>query len=211
MNTTLVTVFMIAVVALTMTWSFSAHAIEEPDYTIVSSSEVFELRKYAPYLVAETDVSGTQREAGSRAFRILAGYIFGDNQQNEKMAMTAPVISQPEASNARTEGTDEEPRWRYQFVMESKYDTDSLPQPVDARVVIKEVPSQLVAAHRFSGRWSDKRVMEKEVLLLDSLEKQGIVIVGSPVLARYNGPFTPWFVRRNEILVVVEQTPVGEN
>ncbi len=210
MNTTLTTLATVTAVIVAITWSSRVHAIEEPDYTVISSNEMFELREYAPYLVAETDVSGTQREAGNRAFRILAGYIFGDNQQNEKMAMTAPVISQPDSSDALTESADEDKRWRYQFVMESKYDAESLPQPVDGRVEIKEIPSRLVAAHRFSGRWSEKRVKEKEVLLLASLEARGISVISSPILARYNGPFTPWFMRRNEILVVVEETQRGE-
>ena len=186
---------------------------EEPAYTVVSAHEGYELRLYEPFLVAETRVSGDFRPAGSEAFRRLAGYIFGDNAPGERMAMTAPVLSQPAegvkmsmtvpvlSRPDRTPAGD--PAWTYQFVMERRYHLDTLPRPNDSRVELREVPARWVAARRFSGRWTDERIARQEQTLLAGLAADGIVALGMPELARYNGPMTPWVVRRNEILVDV--------
>ncbi|MEM1411107.1 MAG: heme-binding protein [Pseudomonadota bacterium] len=166
--------------------------LEEPDYTVIESFDEWELRRYAPYLVAETVVDGDLKASGDGAFRILAGYIFGDNEPQTKMAMTVPVISEPGQSG-----------YTYQFVMERAYDLGTLPVPNDARVELKEIPERLVAALRFSGRWREERIDDLTVGLLEALEQQGYVASADPLLARYNPPITPWFLRRNEILVEV--------
>ncbi|MEE4174550.1 MAG: heme-binding protein [Xanthomonadales bacterium] len=168
-------------------------ALEEPEYTVLQQSEDWELRRYAPYIVAETRVEGNLRQTGNRAFRILAGYIFGDNEPGQKMAMTAPVISEPDGENASV----------YQFVMESAYDMDSLPVPTDSRVELRELPERLVAALSFSGTWNEERIDDLTRTFLELLEREGFKVNSNPMLARYNPPLTPWFLRRNEILVEV--------
>ncbi len=193
-----------------------AHALEEPAYTVETQTDAYELRRYDPYLVAQTTVDGSFRSAGNKAFRILAGYIFGDNVPAEKMAMTAPVVSQPTGKGEKMAMTapvisagadDGAGTYVYQFVMERKYTLETLPAPVDDRVKLVEVPERLVAVHRFSGTWSEKRITEHTDTLIDSLRADGYTVVGEPALARYNGPMTPWFMRRNEILV--EVAPAG--
>lgn len=168
-------------------------ALEEPEYTVLQQSEDWELRRYAPYIVAETRVEGNLRQTGNSAFRILAGYIFGDNEPGQKMAMTAPVISEPDGENVAV----------YQFVMESAYDMDSLPVPNDSRVELRELPERLVAALTFSGTWNEKRIDDLTRNFLDLLGREGFEVNSDPMLARYNPPLTPWFLRRNEILVEV--------
>ena len=169
-----------------------AMALEEPEYEILAEAAHYEIRRYAPYIVAEVDVSG--RSADSEGFRVLAGYIFGDNDDSEKMQMTAPVESlTPEDTDLMT----------YRFVMESKYTLDSLPEPNNDRIRLREKPARIVAVRKFSGRWSDTNVAKNELQLLSDLAKDGVELSGTLELARYNSPFTPWFLRRNEVMVPV--------
>ncbi len=112
------------------------------------------------------------------------------------MAMTIPVIS-TEASEGSAS------RFTYSFVMPSEYSLKSLPLPLDARVRIREIPERLVAVRRYSGRWSEERYREHETMLMRSLDRDGVETHGSPLFARYNGPWTPWFMRRNEVMIPV--------
>jgi hypothetical protein len=170
----------------------AAMAIEEPDYVVLKTSGDVEFRKYDSYIVAEVTVSGDS--ADNRAFRMLAGYIFGDNATGEKMAMTAPV---------ETRGNE------HAFVMERKYTLDTLPEPVDERVQLRERPARIVAVRQFSGRWSARNFAEQRRALLEELAELGVETNGEPELARYNSPFTPWFLRRNEIIVPVDASSIG--
>ena len=162
-------------------------AIEEPEYEILLTSGEVEVRAYKPYIVATVSVSGAA--ADRQAFRILANYIFGGNKTSQKMAMTAPVESR---------GGD------YAFVMESRFSMDELPEPNDERIQLRAKPPRVVGVRRFSGRWSDRNIRNNEAQLLADLAALGIEVTGSPELARYNSPFTPWFLRRNEIIVPVD-------
>lgn len=177
----------------------AAMAIEEPAYELLAEAQEYEVRQYEPYLVAEVDVSG--ESADSQGFRTLAGYIFGDNDSNEKMQMTAPVESRDAEQGEAVV---------YGFVMERKYTLESLPAPKNERIRIREKPARIVAVHRFSGRWTDANFSRHERVLLDALQADGIETVGDVELARYNGPFTPWFLRRNELIVPVSWPPTRQ-
>ena len=170
-----------------------AMAIEEPVYEVLLETKHYEVRRYEPYIVAEVDVDDDFKRAGNSAFRVLAGYIFGDNEPQQKMNMTAPVES----------GESGGP-FTYSFVMERKYTMDTLPKPVNPDIRLVERPQRIVAAHRYSGGWSEKRYREHENILLEALATDRVETIGTPVFARYNAPFTPWFFRRNEILVEIE-------
>lgn len=168
-------------------------ALEEPQYEVLSERAGYEIRQYAPYLVAEVDVGG--RSADSAGFRTLAGYIFGDNEVSEKMKMTAPVESrEADDSNDIT----------YAFVMESKYALDTVPKPNNERIQLRQKPSRVVAVRRFSGRWTEGNVAKHERQLLSDLQADGIRTLGKIELARYNSPFTPWFLRRNEVIIAID-------
>lgn len=163
-----------------------AMAIEEPEYEILQVAENVDFRRYDPYIVAAVDVRGAA--ADRTAFRILAGYIFGDNSSGEKMAMTAPVEKRGD---------------EYAFVMERKYSMETLPRPADDRIRLQIRQPRIVAVRRFSGRWSARNIARNEQALLEDLVEMGIETSGPPELARYNSPFMPWFLRRNEIIVPV--------
>jgi len=190
-----------------------AMAIEEPAFDILSTTDDYEIRQYAPSIVAEIDVEGDMNKAGGDAFRVLAGYIFGKNQPGTKMAMTAPVTSQRAGDGERmnmtapvmsTAADDGSKAYTYAFLMESKYSMDTLPKPLDPRVRLVEKPARVVAVRQYSGTWSSKNYRKNEELILAALHDNGVAISGRPYLARYNSPFTPWFLRRNEVIVEIE-------
>lgn len=191
-----------------------AMAIEEPAFDVLHATDDYEIRRYAPYIVAEVDVEGELKKAGGDAFRILAGYIFGKNEPGTKMSMTAPVTSQPAGermqmtapviSDAPDSGRDS---YTFAFVMESRYSMETLPKPTDPRIRLVEKPAQVMAARRYSGRWSDSNFRKHEAALLAALQADAVEMLGEIYLARYNSPFTPWFLRRNEVLVEVSWQP----
>ena len=180
-----------------------SHAIEEPDYEVLRKLDKVELRKYAPYVVAEVVLRSTAEEAGSQAFPILAGYIFGKNKGERKLAMTAPVtqsavpvrldMTAPVTQAAVAGGM------RVQFVLPKGVTLATAPEPLDPRVQLREVPASQWAAIRYSGTWSQANYDEHLALLTAALAAAGVATQGEPVLARYNPPITPWFLRRNEI------------
>lgn len=191
----------------------NAVAIEEPQYEVLEKRDGYEIRRYAAYIVAETVVQGGFKDAGNTGFRILAGYIFGDNSAGEKMNMTAPVESRPAGNGVKMNMTapvtsqradDGSDQYAYRFVMESKYTLDTLPAPNDPRVRLLKVDARTVAVNRYSGSWSQSNYDEHEEELLTALRNDGIETVGEPTLARYNGPFTPWFLRRNEVMIDID-------
>lgn len=197
----------------------AALAIEEPKYEVVKEFEGCELRRYAPTLIAETTVSGTFDEVGNEAFQILAGYIQGENVRAEEIEMTAPVNQRPTGAEGQSEKIemtapvsqtpakvgDSSGTYVLSFVMPSKYTLQTLPKPKDDRVTIREVPGRLVAAKRYSGSWDREKYQEKEKNLMEAIRKKGLVSVGPPVFARYNPPFMPSLLRRNEVLIEVRE------
>jgi len=187
----------------------AAMATEEPVYEVLLETRHYEVRRYQPYIVAEVDVDGDFKGAGNSAFRVLAGYIFGDNEPQQTMEMTAPVestkgvrmnMTAPVTSQA---GNGDEP-FTYAFVMERKYTMDTVPKPDNPDIRLVQRPERVTAVHRYSGSWSEKRYQEHEKILFDALAADRIKTTGSPVFARYNAPFTPWFMRRNEIMIEID-------
>ena len=188
-------------------------AIEEPNYKVLETSGSFELRTYDSMIVAETVVSGSMDEASSAGFRLIAGYIFGDNTSNtggsEKISMTAPVTMEPESESRSEKISMTAPvtmsanngKWRVHFVMPSEHTLDTLPKPNNSAVTLREVPGQQVATVRFSGRASKEKTAEKTADLLAWLASKQITPTGKPELARYNPPWTLPFLRRNEVMV----------
>ena len=185
-------------------------AYESPSYRVTETLGEIEIREYQPYIVAEAEVDGPLEDAGNQGFRILAKYIFGNNEGNAKVAMTAPV-SQAKASPekiAMTSPVTQErsgDRFTIQFMMPSKYTLETLPTPNDARVRFREVAAQRRAAIRYSGRWTKSNYEENLAKLRNTLRQSGYEPVGEPVWARYDPPFKPWFMRRNEILTSFER------
>ena len=181
--------------------------IEEAKYEIVSKTRSFEVRDYAPHIVAETVVDGTLEDAGKKAFSMLFKYISGENRSHRKIAMTAPVSQEPAPEKIKMTSPVGQQRveggWVVSFTMPASYTMATLPTPEDPRVKLRQIPACRMAAVRYSGVWSEKRYVQYKKELESWIEEKGFRILGEPVWARYNPPFTPWFLRRNEILIPV--------
>jgi hypothetical protein len=186
----------------------TAMAYEQPAYEVVKKYDGFELRRYAPCIVAETTVTGDFTGVGNTAFRTLAGYIFGKNKGSQKIPMTAPVNQTP-AEGVKipmTAPVTQTPAaatssFVFCFYMPSSETLDTLPEPEDPRVRLRQVPARTVAARTYHGGWSEKLYREHEAALLDAIRTAGLTPAGPPEFARYNSPFTLWFLRKNEVLV----------
>ena len=182
-------------------------ATEEAKHSVVKKDGRFEIRDYAPHILAETVVDGDMEEAGSIAFRRLFRYISGDNKSQEKVAMTAPVSQEPRGEKIEMtapvgqQGT--QGQWTVSFMMPASYTLATLPQPDDPKISLRPVPPRRMAAVRYSGFWSEKKYLRYREKLESWIQEESLTIVGDPVWARYNPPFTPWFLRRNEILIPV--------
>jgi hypothetical protein len=149
-------------------------------------------------------VSGSLERAGTGGFRLLAGYIFGQNRTSSgdstKIAMTSPV-TQDRAGD----------EYRVRFMMPSEYDLESLPTPRDSRVVIEQVDAQRLAAIRYSGGWSRSGYEQQLARLSDTLLEHGMTPTGEPIWARYDPPYKPWFLRRNEVLSAFSERSDGDS
>jgi len=188
--------------------AYSAMAIEEASYEIVKVEGSFEVRDYAPHILAETLVDGDFDEAGSNAFRRLFRYISGDNRSQTKIAMTAPVSQQSGEKIAMTAPVGQQKsgdQWVVSFMMPASYDMGNIPVPDNPLVTLRQVPARRMATIRYSGFWSEKNYQKNKLRLDLWIQKEGLMISGEPIWARYNAPFVPWFMRRNEILVPVSK------
>lgn len=196
--------------------SGAAMATEEPNYTVLSQMDDFELRRYDKQLVAQTLVSGDQDSASREGFKVLADYIFGNNTAatggSSKISMTAPVTMQP--NNKKSDGESQkiamtapvsmqqdDGKWRVQFTMPSKYTMQTLPKPNNPNITITEVPAQTYGVIKFSGLAGSKKVATKTEELQSWMQTQNLTITGEPELARYNPPWTLPFLRRNEVMI----------
>jgi len=191
-------------------WLESAMAIEEPHYDVIVSQPPFELRHYAPTLIAQSIVDGDMDAASSKGFRLIANYIFGNNvamttpvtvePQSSKIAMTAPVTIEPQSGDTRVAGASQ---WRIHFVMPSQYTLANIPKPINSAVTLHELPRKYMAVYRYSGFNTQARVQEKTEEALAWAKQQSLKVVGTPQLSRYDPPWTLPMFRRNEIMVEV--------
>ena len=184
-------------------------ATEEPPFKLVAEDGAFSVRDYPALVVAEVTVSGTQDEASSAGFRLLAGYIFGGNTPGERIAMTAPVVQSPRAGEkiamtAPVMQTSDGGQWSVRFVMPAGYTLQTLPKPKDARVKLLDVPPSRMAVVRFSGLANAPDVERQTALLREFIARKKFRVAGPASLARYNPPWTLWFMRRNEVMIPLD-------
>lgn len=207
MKVTLILILVLFVLWMLWGW-LSVRNVEEPKYTVIESTEVYELRKYDPVIIAKTTVEGTRDEATNEGFRQIADYIFGNNTVKESIAMTTPVTSQGSEKIAMTapvtSAQDESGSFTTAFVMPSQYTMETLPKPVTDYVKIEEVPEKTYAVFSFSGYVWDAKVQNNLDELMKALETTDLNFEDSYTLSQYNPPWTPWFMRRNEIWVEVD-------
>lgn len=178
-------------------------AIEKPTYETVEKDGDIELRRYEPYVVAETFVSGEYDRASDEAFMRLFRYISGKNRNQvdakaPKISMTAPV-TMAQVGDA----------WRMAFVVPGKYTLETAPRPADPKVELRAEPAGLVAALTYGGRSTRERYLERQQELEQWLAERGLEAAAEPMFAGYDAPYVPWFLRRNEVLIPLAETSAG--
>ena len=194
-------------------FSSFAFAIEKPEYEVIVVDGPVEYRLYQSFIVAETEIVDVEswKDASSEGFRRLFKYITGDNNGEEKIAMTAPVQqSKLQAEDVRfnqAEPLTGQSGWTVSFMLQSMYSMVDVPTPEDERIEIRIVPEKLVAAIRYSGRWTTRNFDKYESRLMAALLEGNVEVLGETETAFYNPPFVPPFMRRNEILVEVASPP----
>ncbi|MBN2590317.1 MAG: heme-binding protein [Sedimentisphaerales bacterium] len=202
----LVIVLVLSSILLTSCFSVG---IEKAKYTVISKEGNFEVRQYQPQIVAETIVDSDFDKAGNIAFRRLFDYISGNNRTKESISMTAPVNQSNESEKismtAPVNQQKSEDKWVVSFLVPSKYTLETIPEPLDSNVTIREIPSQTIAAVRYSGTWSKKRYESHKSKLEQFISDKELQIIGEPIFARYDPPFQLWFLRRNEVLIPVKE------
>ena len=185
-----------------------AMAVEEPTFRIVLQDNAFEIRDYPALIVAEVTVTGEQKEAANKGFRLLAGYIFGGNRRKQSIATTAPVAQEPTsekiAMTAPVTQTQTAEEWVVRFTMPSSYSLETLPEPNDARVRLRASPPARFAVIRFSGLARPDVVVAKTAELSVWMQHRRLRHAGPASLAQYNPPWTLWFMRRNEVMIPIE-------
>jgi len=193
-----------------------AFGLEEPKYEMIGEYDGIEYREYADYIVVETLVEGdlSRDEASNIGFRRLFRYITGENDGGAEISMTAPVqVAEPQgaeiAMTAPVQSVNTEQGWTISFVVPGKYTWDTVPQPTNPDVYLRQAaPGKITAVIRFSGRWTEKNALKARNELYEKLEEANVSPISKPIIAAYNSPFSiPWF-RRNEILVEVDTAPL---
>lgn len=181
---------------------------EKPPYNVVyaeDSNEAIEIRKYESKLIAQTKVTGTRKEAVGKGFRILANFIFGNNTAQGDIAMTSPVEQQATSEDiAMTSPVEQistgDNEWVVTFTMPSEYTIDTLPKPNNDAVEIIETAPYKQIALTFSGT-SRQANIDEHIAELDAyIAGRNLITEGGVTIAYYDPPWTPWFMRRNEIM-----------
>jgi hypothetical protein len=204
---------------LTLVIPMTSSAYDEPQYQVLKSTQdSIELRLYAPYAIAEIAVDGEFDDVGSQAFRPLFNYISGNNTGGTKLAMTVPVGREPEPPAqgqklAMAVPVIQEPagkqRYLFHFVLPLELTAEKAPRPLDDRIHIRQVAARKVAVLRYSGTTTEGKFREKEKLLRDWMSREGLQPAGPALQALYNAPWTLWFMRRNEVMIPVLETPAN--
>lgn len=165
-------------------------ANEQPDYTIIKKDNEFEIRQYTNFLTATVETEGERDDAIGKGFRILFKYISGENRNKESISMTVPVMQKTSGNN----------KWNISFVVPKKFDLQNVPQPNDQSVKIKNNTDLKVIVITFSGLFSDSNIKENEMKIRNYIKEKGLKIEEYAIYAGYNAPWTPWFLKRNEVL-----------
>ena len=190
---------------------FGKGSEEQPTYRIILKEDNKEIRRYDSYLTANTTISGTFEDAQSKGFRILAGYIFGKNNTQQKISMTAPVLQKVESKKISMTAPvliapNENKSWTMSFSMPSQFTMETLPEPTDNRIKIEKVDIRLFAAITYSGFWDESRNAQEALKLLKWMEGHDeYEIISQAMFAGYNPPWTLPFLRRNEMLVELKR------
>ena len=181
-------------------WGTAVIALEEPKYTIIKQTNDYEIRKYGDRLAVETQEGSGE----NRAFSLLFKYISGANELNSKVAMTIPVTQSTKIDmTAPVTQQDVNGERVMRFFLPTKFTMEDAPRPTSDTIRLVIVKGQTYAVARYSGRSSEQNFIRNARNLSEALKRDGVVVTGDPIKATFNGPFMPFFLRRNEVMVPV--------
>lgn len=181
--------------------------VEEPAFALKLADGSFQIREYAPVIVAETTVRGDAWGSRFEGFGPLADYIFAKDRAGEKIAMTAPVTQAPREKIAMTAPVTQQPAsgdaWTIAFTMPAGSTMQSLPAPANPDVKLIEQPPRTMAVYSFTGIASDSDMAEARRVLMQKVSDARLQSKGEPVFAFYDPPWTLAFLRRNEVMIEI--------
>ena len=198
---------------LLFSYMLSSHlyGIEELKYYKIKSYEKFEIRYYPIHLVATIKLKGSFDEVGNQGFKALLNYIQGDNSsyqtkldsaegaKGRSIDMTSPV-NQISLALQDT--------YEVSFIMPSQYSLNTLPVPKDPRIKLRTVPGSFRVVRRYADSWDQKHYIYHRKILVDAVKEKGFTLLSKDTFARYNAPFVPWFLKRNEVMFKIK--PIEE-
>jgi hypothetical protein len=188
--------------------AFGLGNYEKANYKVSESHGSIEIRQYAEMIVAEGEFFGEREKTLKEGFRIVSSYIFGKNVSAQKVNMTVPIMQQQSEKIAMTAPVMQEESqndsWTLSFVMPSHYTLQTLPTPSSSEIKLKKVPAKRLAVIRFSGMWTQANLDKRKIELQDFIKSKHLNCLSNPIYAFFNPPWTPWFMRRNEIMMKIE-------
>ncbi len=205
--------FVVGIFGLILVWMgvsvLTERGVKEPSYVLERAMNGYEIRRYEPYLVAEVEVPATTEDPLGVGFRTLFKYIDGANKGRRKIDMTSPVLRQEPKANKipmtkPVFGRKEQGATKVGFVLPEGFTLETAPLPESQDVRIRETPARRVAVITFSGYATKTLMDEKRKELSSLLNRDGLQPVGAYLMAYYNPPWTPPFMRRNEVMVAIE-------
>ncbi|HHF7346089.1 TPA: heme-binding protein [Legionella feeleii] len=175
-------------------WGPLVSNVEQTKYKVVESFGGIEIRDYSGMIVAEVQVPGDRKDAANKGFRLLAGYIFGENELKNKIAMTAPVIQESVGNE-----------WKVRFIMPSYYSMERLPAPNNTAVKLTTMQGGRFVVIRFSGLANERNLKEHQQKLVDFVRTKKLKPISEPIYAFFNPPWTLPLLRRNEIMIEIKR------
>ncbi len=204
-NMKIIILVLIIGIGLWIIWSYLASNVEQLKYSVLEKKDKYEIRSYEKYIEAKVDINQVGTEALNQGFRVLANYIFGGNVGNNKVSMTAPVMSEEKITMTAPVLTQENSGvTSVVFSMPSKYRLEDLPKTTDKRITFIEIEPKKIAAYKFSWYYTTDRINEKKKEFIKILQDDKKIIKSEPIFAGYSGPGTIPFMARYEILVEIE-------
>ncbi|MFT5280721.1 MAG: DNA gyrase inhibitor GyrI [Flavobacteriaceae bacterium] len=210
-NTYMKTFFIVIIVVLFVwiVWSFfTDSSLESPTYIVLEKKAGYEIREYDSHIIAETTVSGNASNSTGKAFREIGGYIFGENTENQSIAMTTPVTTAQASTviemTAPVTTETKDNMMTMSFMMPSRFNLDNLPNPNSNNVSFREVPSGTFATIAFSGRASTQKRLKKTQQLTELLKRDGVSIVSEAQLLQYDRPTKFPLLQKNEIKIEIQ-------
>jgi len=187
---------------------FGVRTVEILDYSVLEKEDDFDIRQYEDYWVARVVTEGDYDGNSNAAFRYLFDYISGNNKGQEKIAMTGPVLQREQGEKIAMTGPviqrEQGGKWVMEFVLPSKFNQSKPPEPLDPMVSVDKVPGYRAAVISFSGNVNEKKFNAKSKALMEIVEQKGLHPFGDAFLAGYDPPWTIPFLKRNEVLIVIE-------